>query len=83
MSMGKIVDSIVAAGFKINRLKMSRFNQNSVGTFYKEHAGKHFFNNLCEFMTSDVAIGLELVSEDAVAKWRSTIGPTNAITAKE
>lgn len=33
-------------------------------------------------MTSDVCVGLELVREDAVNKWREVIGPTNSATAK-
>lgn len=33
-------------------------------------------------MTSDVCIGMELVREDAVAKWREVIGPTNSAKAK-
>ena len=30
MEMGKIIDAIYANGFKLNRLKMSRFNNASV-----------------------------------------------------
>jgi nucleoside diphosphate kinase len=33
-------------------------------------------------MTSDVCIGLELVSENAIKKWREVIGPTNSTVAK-
>ena len=43
MEMGKICDQIYAAGLKINRLKMSRFNQTSCNEFYKEHFGKWYF----------------------------------------
>ena len=34
-------------------------------------------------MTSDYAVGMELISPDAVGKWRKIIGPTNSIQAKE
>lgn len=30
MEMGKVIDSIYAAGFKLNRLKMSRFSKANV-----------------------------------------------------
>ncbi len=34
-------------------------------------------------MTSDLVVGLELVADDAVTKWRKFIGPTNSLTAKQ
>jgi len=45
--------------------------------FYGEHKGKLFFENLISFMTSGPVIGLELVGENAVKKWRDLLGPTN------
>jgi len=33
-------------------------------------------------MCSDVCIGMELVSDDAIQRWRDTIGPTNTERAK-
>lgn len=33
-------------------------------------------------MTSDVVVGLELVSDSAIQKWRDTLGPTNTQNAK-
>ena len=32
-----------------------------------------------DFITSDVATGIELVAENAIEKWRSVIGPTGTI----
>jgi nucleoside diphosphate kinase len=32
-----------------------------------------------DFITSDVVVGMELVSENAVMKWRSCLGPTNTL----
>jgi nucleoside diphosphate kinase len=34
-------------------------------------------------MTSDFAVGMELISDDAIQKWRKLLGPTNSITARE
>lgn len=62
---------------------MSRFNAKSVAGFYAEHKDKPFFGDLKAFMTSDVTIGMELVAQDAVAKWRQTIGPTDSNRARE
>lgn len=82
MNMGKIMNDIYGAGFKINRLKMSKFNNSTASKFYEEHVNKEFFPNLSGHMMSDVSIGLELVASDAVSKWRSVIGPTNTQNAQ-
>jgi nucleoside-diphosphate kinase len=81
-SIGKILDEVSNAGFEISNLKMSKFNQGTVSEFYAEHVGKPFFPNLANSMTSDVCIGMELVSDNAVQKWRNCLGPTNSHTAK-
>lgn len=35
------------------------------------------------FITSDVVVGMEIVAETAIDKWRSLIGPTNTLKARE
>lgn len=62
---------------------MIKFSPETAGEFYGEHRGKHFFPTLIDFMTSDVAIGMELVRENAIAHWRKVLGPTNCQVAKE
>jgi len=62
---------------------MIKFTPDTAGEFYAEHWGKPFFPSLIDFMTSDVAVGMELVWENAIAHWRKTIGPTNYQVAKE
>lgn len=52
-------------------------------TFYGEHKGKPFFEKLIKFVTSDLVVGLELVADDCVTKWRNFIGPTNSLVAKQ
>jgi len=81
-NIGKIFDAISKDGFFINKIKMSKFNKESSTLFYREHEGKSFFPNLQAFMTSDVAVGIELVAPDAVKKWRNLLGPTNTVVAK-
>ena len=83
LNMGKIIAQIQKEGFHVNKMKMIRFTADTAGQFYSEHRGKPFYNNLIEFMTSDVAVGLELVRENAIQKWRDLIGPTNSSVAKD
>ena len=80
--MGKIIDAIYVNGFRISKMKMSRFTNETSGVFYGEHKGKPFFPNLQNFITSDVVIGMELIADNAIEKWRGLIGPTNTLKAK-
>ena len=62
---------------------MSKFSKPALtDEFYAEHIGKPFFSDLSAFMQSDVVTGMELVGENAAAKWRGVLGPTNTATAK-
>lgn len=84
MNIGKILDMIYnVGGFTISKLKMTRFSRDYAGEFYQEHKGKAFFDNLINFMTSDLIVGMELVHKDAIKSWREFIGPTNSITARQ
>jgi len=81
---GKIIDAIYRNGFSISKLKMTKFQRPALcDEFYQEHRGKPFFNDLCSFMQSDVVTGMELVSENAVQKFRDVIGPTSSADAKQ
>lgn len=81
-NLGKIVDQIYLNNFEICSLKMSRFSPATASQFYAEHQGKPFYPNLEGLMTSDVCVGLGLVGDDAIARWRQVIGPTNSSAAK-
>lgn len=82
-NIGKIIDAVYQNGYKISKLKMSRFNQSSVGEFYGEHKERDFYGNLVTFMLSDVVVGMELVKENAVEEWRKCIGPTDSDQARK
>eukprot|EP01017_Pseudomicrothorax_dubius_P021420 TRINITY_DN2308_c0_g1_i2.p1 TRINITY_DN2308_c0_g1~~TRINITY_DN2308_c0_g1_i2.p1 ORF type:complete len:187 (-),score=44.58 TRINITY_DN2308_c0_g1_i2:700-1260(-) len=75
--IGKIVDAIERTGFIISNLKMTKMTLRDAQEFYAEHRGKPFFEELTNFITSDFVVGMELVSEDCIKKWRTLIGPTN------
>ncbi|OMJ91988.1 hypothetical protein SteCoe_5304 [Stentor coeruleus] len=81
-NIGKIIDIIYSKGLRITNLKMIKMTLTNARQFYAEHTGKPFFEDLTNFMSSDVVVGMELVAENAVPKWRELMGPTNPITAK-
>ena len=44
--------------------------------------GKPFFEELTNFITSDFIVGLELVADNPIKKWRDLIGPTKCMVAR-
>ena len=49
---------------------MFKLSAENVEEFYGKEKGKPFFPGLVELMTSDSAVGMELIVPDAVKKWR-------------
>eukprot|EP00049_Salpingoeca_infusionum_P006268 m.104176 g.104176 ORF g.104176 m.104176 type:complete len:168 (+) comp13256_c0_seq1:246-749(+) len=63
-------------GFTILRHKRIPFTREQAGRFYAEHKGKMFYNRLVGFMSSGPIEALVLARQDAIAAWRSLMGPT-------
>ena len=83
LHVGSIIQEIQSNGFNIVNCKMVKLSKHDACQFYGEHQGKPFYDNLTNYMSSDFIVALELVSDDAIKKWRELIGPTNSLTAKE
>ena len=63
---------------KLNILKAEYVNYTSedAQNHYAEHIGKDFYPNLERYITSDIAYGMIIEGEDAIAQIRSIIGST-------
>ena len=81
--MGKILDRIIEADFKILGAKLIRMTKAQAEGFYAIHRERPFFQELTTFMSSGKAIVLALEKENAVSAWRDTIGATNPAEAVE
>lgn len=79
--MGKILDRIIEADFKILGAKLIRMTKVQAEGFYAIHRERPFFQELTTFMSSGKAIVLALEKENAVSAWRDTIGATNPAEA--
>ena len=51
------------------------------GSFYSVHAERPFYNELCEFMSSEPVIVQVLEGENAISKNREIMGATNPADA--
>jgi len=80
---GDILNTIHAQGFRMIGMRMLEITQEQAEGFYAVHAGKPFFTNLCEFMSSGPIIVLALEKENAIADWRKLMGATNPANAEE
>jgi nucleoside-diphosphate kinase len=80
---GRIIAHLEGAGFRIVAMKMVHLSREQAGEFYAVHRERPFYGELVEFMTSGPAIPLALEADDAVAKYRETIGATDPAEAAE
>jgi nucleoside-diphosphate kinase len=74
---GKILSHIEKAGFRIVAAKRLHLARAQAEGFYAEHKGKGFFEELVQFMSRSPVFVLALEAEDAIKRWRDTMGATN------
>lgn len=80
---GEILAVIQKAGFRVVGMKMRRLSQIDAEGFYAVHKERPFFGSLVKFMTEGPVVVLVLEAEDAIKKWRDTMGATNPANAAE
>ena len=78
---GEILARIQKAGFRIVAMKSVRLTKDEAGGFYAVHRERPFFGELTEFMSSGKIFALVLEAENAIAKWRETMGATDPAKA--
>jgi len=80
---GNIVAHIQTAGFRIVGMKLVQISLQQAQRFYEVHAERPFYGELVEFMSSGPSVVLALDAENAVQKWRDTIGSTDPAEAAD
>lgn len=79
--LGKILDQIIGAGFRIAGLKLLQLTREQAEAFYGVHREKPFFHSLVAFMTSGPIVAFVLEKENAVAEYRALMGATDPAKA--
>jgi len=82
-NQGAVIQKISDAGFAIRGMKLIHQTRKQAEGFYAVHAGKGFFDELTEFMSSGPCVVLALEKEGAVKAWRDLMGATNPAEAAE
>jgi nucleoside-diphosphate kinase len=80
---GTIIQRILDNGFNIRGMKLIHQTKKQSEGFYAVHAGKGFYEELTEFMSSGPCVVLALEKENAVKAWRDLMGATNPAEAAE
>ena len=78
-----IIDKIKDLGFNVKAQNEQVLNQELFETFYKQHEGQDFYENLRDFMTSGPSMVLLLSDRNAVSRWRDVMGPTDPSETKQ
>ncbi|XP_038600614.1 nucleoside diphosphate kinase 6 isoform X2 [Tachyglossus aculeatus] len=75
-------DQILKHGFLIVRARELLWAREDCRAFYREHAGRFFYQRLVEFMSSGPMRACILARVDAVRQWRALLGPTKVFRAR-
>jgi len=78
---GEILSRIHGAKFQIVAIKSLRLTKSEAEGFYAVHRQRPFFGELTDFMSSGKAVVMVLEAENAIAKWRETMGTTDPAKA--
>ena len=81
--IGELCKRIEDASLQIVGIKMLHLDTARAQGFYAVHKGKPFFDNLTAFMTSGPIVVMALQGENAIQRWRQTMGSTNPEDAAE
>jgi len=78
---GDVLSRIHAAKFQIVAIESLRLTKSEAEGFYAVHRERPFFGELTDFMSSGKAVVMVLEAENAIAKWRQTMGATDPAKA--
>lgn len=81
--IGRILNMITEAGFKIVSLKLTQLTVADAQKFYEVHAARPFYGELVEFMSRGPIVAAILEKDNAVDEFRTLIGATNPADAAE
>lgn len=78
---GAIIELIELSKFNIKKMEKIQMTRKQAEVFYAVHQVKPFFNELVDYIISGPVIVLVLEKDNAIAEWRTLMGPTNPAQA--
>jgi nucleoside-diphosphate kinase len=80
---GKILDMVLASGFRVVSLKFTQLSREEAGAFYAVHKERPFYGELVDYMVSGPIYAAILEKTNAVEDFRKLIGATDPAQAAE
>ena len=80
-AIGEILRRFEAAGLRIVAARMVHLSSDTAGRFYVVHKDRPFYKDLVKFMSSGPILVSVLEGENAIAKNRDIMGPTDSTKA--
>jgi len=77
-AVGGVIEMIEKAGLKIVGLRLVKVSDAQARAFYAVHKERPFFPDLVKFMTSGPAVVMAIEGENAIARYREVMGPTDS-----
>ena len=77
-AIGGVIDTIEKGGLKVIGLRLTRLSDQQAQGFYAVHKERPFFKSLVAFMTSGPAVVMALEGDNAIARYRELMGPTDS-----
>jgi len=79
--IGEILKTLTDNRFRIQRLEMRLLDAGTVRSFYAEHEGKSFYEDLVAYITGGPVVAVQLEKENAVKDLRILVGATDPAEA--
>jgi len=80
-AVGGVIEMIEKAGLKLVGLRMVKLSDAQARAFYAVHKERPFFSALVSFMTSGPCVVMAIDGENAIARYREVMGPTDSAKA--
>ena len=77
-AVGGVIEMVEKAGLKLVGLRMVKLSDAQARAFYAVHKERPFFTGLVKFMTSGPCVVMAIEGENAIARYRETMGPTDS-----
>ena len=77
-AIGGVIDTIEKGGLKVIGLRQIKLSAAQAEGFYAVHKARPFFGSLVAFMTSGPAVLMALEGDNAIARYRELMGPTDS-----
>jgi len=81
--VGAVLQRFETAGFTIRGLRVLQLDDALIGEHYAHIADQPFFPETAAFMTKSPVIALALAGENAIARVRDMLGPTDSRKAEK